>query len=161
MVYSARRQVLLILLCVAWIEFAIHFSPQIEVRCNPGEAPPFSHHLPVQELAHKALNYKSPAVPELLPLAYGDKEEHSRLLQSLERSNGKWDVSHPRHRLLTALYGFSRYNEGSQSDLNRWKDLYKKVPKRQRLVKFPDPPNKASLTNGISSSSLQLTILVN
>ncbi|KAJ5339963.1 hypothetical protein N7452_006691 [Penicillium brevicompactum] len=115
MVYSVRRQVLLILACVAWIEFAIRYSPQIE------------------RFAHNVLTFRATTNHEIAPLIHGP-EKHARLLQTLDRSSGKWDSSHPRHRLLAALYGFASYENGSRSDINRWKDLYKKVPKRQRLL---------------------------
>ncbi|CAG7921062.1 unnamed protein product [Penicillium olsonii] len=140
MVYSARRQVLLILACVAWIEFAIHFSPQIE------------------KFAHDTLAYRSAVSEEIVPVTYGPEDEHSRLLQSLERSNGKWDSSHPRHRLLTALYGFTKYKDGSQSDINRWKDLYKKVPKRQKLLleSAIDYPRKLESINRLLDVNVEL-----
>ena len=38
-------------------------------------------------------------------------EEYAHLQHRLARSRGKWDSSHPRHRLLTALHGYTRYKE--------------------------------------------------
>ncbi|CAG8933589.1 unnamed protein product [Penicillium salamii] len=140
MVYSTRRQVFLILACVAWIEFAIRFSPQIE------------------RFAHDVLLYRSSTPQDTVPVAYGHPKEHARLLQTLERSTGKWDSSHPRYRLLTALYGFTRYKDGSQSDINRWKDLYKKVPKRQRLLleSAVDYPRKLESVDSLLDLNVKL-----
>ena len=61
--------------------------------------------------------------------------ERNRLLDRLKKDgNGKWDAHHPRHRLLTALHGFYRYESRNLAELGRWRDLYKNVPKRQRSV---------------------------
>ncbi|KAL4780659.1 N2227-like protein-domain-containing protein [Aspergillus varians] len=60
------------------------------------------------------------------------EEEFSRLQHRLQRSTGTWNPSHPRHRLLMALYGFSRYKERNLAEVTRWRDLYKHVPKSQK-----------------------------
>ncbi|KAF9894466.1 hypothetical protein FE257_007969 [Aspergillus nanangensis] len=61
-------------------------------------------------------------------------DEHGRLQHQLQRSNGKWDSSHPRHRLLTALHGFCRYKERNLAETKKWRDWYKQIPKRQRSI---------------------------
>ncbi|KAL2869475.1 N2227-like protein-domain-containing protein [Aspergillus lucknowensis] len=60
-------------------------------------------------------------------------EEYSRLQDRLARS-ASWNVNHPRHRLLTALHGFSRYKERNLAEVKRWRNLYKHVPKAQKTV---------------------------
>lgn len=62
------------------------------------------------------------------------EEEYARLMQRLDRSNGKWDTSHPRYRLLNALYSYAKYKGRSLAEVKRWRDLYQHVPKRQRSV---------------------------
>lgn len=52
----------------------------------------------------------------------------------MSKSRGKGDTDHPRHRLLDALFGFSRYKAGQMVELNRWKDLYTHVSKTQKKV---------------------------
>ncbi|CBF84632.1 uncharacterized protein ANIA_11151 [Aspergillus nidulans FGSC A4] len=60
--------------------------------------------------------------------------EYVRLQSRLDRTSGTWGASHPRHRLLMALYGFSRYKERSSAEVKRWRDLYKHVPKSQKQL---------------------------
>ncbi|KAL3459012.1 N2227-like protein-domain-containing protein [Aspergillus heterothallicus] len=59
-------------------------------------------------------------------------EEYSRLQNRLQRSTGTWNTNHPRQRLLTALWGFSRYKDRNLAEVKRWRDLYKHVPKSQK-----------------------------
>ncbi|KAK1144144.1 hypothetical protein N8T08_005806 [Aspergillus melleus] len=61
-------------------------------------------------------------------------EENVRLQGRLERSRGKWDSSHPRHRLLTALHGYTRYKERHLVETKKWRDLYKNISKKQRSL---------------------------
>ena len=56
------------------------------------------------------------------------------LLQRLDRGRGKWDASHTRHRLLDALYGFSKYFDRNVEDVRRWKKLYNGVSRQQKKV---------------------------
>ncbi|KAE8142847.1 N2227-like protein-domain-containing protein [Aspergillus pseudotamarii] len=62
------------------------------------------------------------------------QEEYSRLQSRLQRSTGSWDTSHPRQRLLTALHAFHRYKERNLVETKRWRDWYKKIPKKQRSI---------------------------
>lgn len=68
------------------------------------------------------------------PAESRQQEEYSRLEHRLQRSTGAWDTSHPRHRLLTALHAFHRYKERNLVETKRWRDWYKKIPKRQRAM---------------------------
>jgi carnosine N-methyltransferase len=61
-------------------------------------------------------------------------EEYVHLQGRLQRSTGTWNGNHPRHRLLMALYGFSRYKEKNLAEVKRWRDLYKHVPQKQKTV---------------------------
>ena len=44
-----------------------------------------------------------------------------------------------RHRILTAMHGYSRYREKNLENTNRWRDFYKRIPKRQRSVRHLTP----------------------
>ncbi|PHH69554.1 hypothetical protein CDD82_7673 [Ophiocordyceps australis] len=59
-------------------------------------------------------------------------EQEARLLASLDRSKGAWTESHGRHRLLSALHGFTRYEERQRAELGRLRRLLKGVSKAQR-----------------------------
>lgn len=72
--------------------------------------------------------------PASEPNSTRNREEKERLLKRLQRNRGKWDSSHPRYRLLTALHGFFRYKEGNLAEVERWRGLYKRMPQRQRSV---------------------------
>ena len=50
------------------------------------------------------------------------------------QQNAGWDAS--RHRILTAMHGYSRYREKNLENTNRWRDFYKRIPKRQRSVRI-------------------------
>jgi hypothetical protein len=63
------------------------------------------------------------------------------LMKRMDRKHGKWGTIHPRHRLLEALFGFTKYRETSMAELQRcmaelqrWRDQYKNVGKKQRKV---------------------------
>ncbi|KAL4863510.1 hypothetical protein BDV12DRAFT_177438 [Aspergillus spectabilis] len=73
-------------------------------------------------------------ITEIEPPNPRQEAEYIRLQQRLSKSTGTWDKSHPRHRLLTALWGFSRYKERNLAEVNRWRDLYKHVSKPQKKV---------------------------
>lgn len=62
------------------------------------------------------------------------EKEKTELLQRLSRGTGKWDSSHPRHRLLDALYGFRKYFDRNMDEVKRWKKLYKGVSRQQKKV---------------------------
>ncbi|KAJ5018237.1 Carnosine N-methyltransferase [Colletotrichum sp. SAR 10_99] len=62
------------------------------------------------------------------------EQEKKNLMERLSKSHGKWDTNHPRHRLMEALFGFSRYKVRQMAELNRWKDLYTHVSKAQKKV---------------------------
>ncbi|KAF5510426.1 Carnosine N-methyltransferase [Colletotrichum siamense] len=62
------------------------------------------------------------------------EQEKRNLMKRMSKSHGKWDTNHPRHRLMEALFGFSRYKARQMAELNRWKDLYTHVPKTQKRV---------------------------
>ncbi|KAJ5159111.1 uncharacterized protein N7500_008762 [Penicillium coprophilum] len=109
------RELVLLFTCMAWVEFAIHFSPWIKnISQNVELYTPSTFHSPVPLTTYN--------------------EEHTRLLQNLQRSSGKWDSTHPRHRLLTALHGYTCYKDKSLAEVDKWRNLYKNVPKRQRTL---------------------------
>lgn len=69
------------------------------------------------------------------------EQEKKNLMKRLSKSHGKWNTNHPRHRLMEALFGFSRYKARQMAELNRWKDLYTHVSKAQKKVgALPTPP---------------------
>lgn len=63
------------------------------------------------------------------------RQEKAHLMKRMSRSHGKWTTSHPRHRLLEALRGFSKYREVNMAELDRWRNLYKNVGKKQKKVR--------------------------
>ncbi|OQE37952.1 hypothetical protein PENCOP_c009G06145 [Penicillium coprophilum] len=109
------RELFLLFTCMAWVEFAIHFSPWIKnISQNVEIYTPTTFQYPVSLNTYNG--------------------EHTRLLQNLQRSSGKWDSTHPRHRLLTALHGYTCYKDKSLAEVDKWRNLYKNVPKRQRTL---------------------------
>lgn len=46
-----------------------------------------------------------------------------------------WSSTHPRHRLLDALFGFQSYYERQQAELERFRGLYKHVSKKHKTVR--------------------------
>ncbi|WZH47290.1 N2227-like protein-domain-containing protein [Fusarium acuminatum] len=61
-------------------------------------------------------------------------EARKKLNKSMQRGWGNWNAQHPRHRLLDALYGYSRYYERQKVELDRVEGLYKHVSKAQRSL---------------------------
>ncbi|XWW96222.1 hypothetical protein V2A60_004195 [Cordyceps javanica] len=59
--------------------------------------------------------------------------EKERLLKSLQRDH-TWSSSHPRHRLLDALFGFQNYYERQQVELERFRGLYKHLSKKHKTL---------------------------
>jgi hypothetical protein len=62
------------------------------------------------------------------------RQEKAHLMKRMGRKNGKWTLSHPRYRLLEALYGYRIYCDQNLAELNRWRSLYKNVGKKQKKV---------------------------
>lgn len=62
------------------------------------------------------------------------REEEKSLLERMSRDHGRWNAHHPRHRLLQALYGFSKFEDLNRAELSRWRGFYSKVSKRQKKV---------------------------
>jgi hypothetical protein len=62
------------------------------------------------------------------------RQEMAHLMKRMDRKHGSWGTNHPRHRLLDALFGFSKYRERSMAELDRWRDLYTNVGKKQKRV---------------------------
>lgn len=55
-------------------------------------------------------------------------------MQRMSRKTGKWNTSHPRYRLLEALFGFTKYRERNIAELDRWRSMYSNVKKVQKKV---------------------------
>jgi hypothetical protein len=74
----------------------------------------------------------------MLPNGAGDsprhRQEKAHLMKRMNRKTGDWSTSHPRYRLMEALFGFSKYRERSIAELDRWRGLYKNVGKKQKKV---------------------------
>ncbi|KAK1672375.1 N2227-like protein-domain-containing protein [Colletotrichum godetiae] len=62
------------------------------------------------------------------------EREKKSLLKRMSKHHGKWDTNHPRHRLLEALFGFSRYKSRQMTELDRLRGLYKHVTKAQEKL---------------------------
>lgn len=63
-----------------------------------------------------------------------EEEERERLIQRIERAEGKWDGNHPRWRILEALHGFDRYRDVAGAEIARFEGLYKHVPQKHKKV---------------------------
>lgn len=61
-------------------------------------------------------------------------EVKKKLAKAMARGWGNWNGHHPRHRLLDALYGYSRYYERQKAELDRLEGLYKHVSRAQKSV---------------------------
>lgn len=68
-------------------------------------------------------------------------EAKKKLMSNMARDAGTWNKNHPRHRLLDALYGFSKYHERQKVELDRFEGFYKHVTKSQRAVSQTLPGN--------------------
>ncbi|CAM1505870.1 Fc.00g115070.m01.CDS01 [Cosmosporella sp. VM-42] len=103
------------------------------------------------DLASEALNVENPIGSFISPVevhevvvtleqVYGEPntpkhtEAKSKLLDSLRKDHGTWNTNHPRHRLLDALHGFTRYHERQKAEVDRLRRLYQQVSKPQRLL---------------------------
>jgi len=62
------------------------------------------------------------------------RREKLQLLKRMDKKSGKWGTSHPRYRLLEALWAYTRYRERHMAELDRWRSLYKSVNKKQKRV---------------------------
>jgi hypothetical protein len=62
------------------------------------------------------------------------RQEKAHLMKRLDRRHGKWGPTHPRYRLLEALFGFTNYRDSNMVELDRWRSLYKSVGKGQKKV---------------------------
>ncbi|PVH99352.1 N2227-domain-containing protein [Periconia macrospinosa] len=60
--------------------------------------------------------------------------EKAHLLKRLDRKKGKWGPKHPRHRLLEALFAFSKYRERSVAEVEKWRKGYKRLSKGDRKI---------------------------
>jgi hypothetical protein len=73
-----------------------------------------------------------PAVDVKMQASPRHRQEKAHLMKRMDRKSGKWGSSHPRHRLLEALFGYTRYREQNMAELERWRSLYKSVGKKQK-----------------------------
>jgi hypothetical protein len=64
------------------------------------------------------------------------RQEEAHLVKRMDRKNGKWNLSHPRYRLLEALFSYSKYRDSNIAELDRWRNLYKNVGKQQKNVSY-------------------------
>ena len=58
------------------------------------------------------------------------RQEMAHLTKRMDRKQGNWGTSHPRSRILEALFGFSKYRERSMVELDRWRGLYRNVGRK-------------------------------
>lgn len=60
--------------------------------------------------------------------------EHGKLFHRIDRRRGRWNKDHPRWSLLEALHGYDRYQELAGSEVDRFEDLYKHVPRSHKKL---------------------------
>lgn len=75
------------------------------------------------------------------------RQEKAHLLKRMNRQQGKWTSSHPRYRLLEALYGFSKYRDTNMAELDRVRGLFRNVSKSQKKVSGKYSSWKLDLTS--------------
>ncbi|KAM0338326.1 hypothetical protein ACHAPU_011378 [Fusarium lateritium] len=61
-------------------------------------------------------------------------EARKKLAKNMAIGWGNWNAQHPRHRLLDALYGYSRYYERQKAEVDRLEGLYKHISKAQKSL---------------------------
>lgn len=118
--------------CLAWAKDII---PQYDAELDVSSHQLAQYYL--LKLLQKVTHVFVTNITFIDPSESREQEEYSRLQSRLQRSTGSWDTSHPRQRLLTALHAFHRYKERNLAETKRWRDWYKKVPKKQRSVCGP------------------------
>ena len=129
------RHILLFLyiLCLAWAKDIVpQYDAELEVTT--------SHPLAQDHLTNLSQRITHVFVTNITlvdPAESRQQEEYARLQSRLQRPATSGDASHPRQRLLTALHAFHRYKERNLAETKRWRDWYKKIPKRQRSVCAP------------------------
>jgi hypothetical protein len=67
-----------------------------------------------------------------IPDSARHRQEKAHLMKRMDRKNGKWTSTHPRYRLLEALFSYSKYRDSNMAELDRWRGLYKNVGKQQK-----------------------------
>jgi hypothetical protein len=70
------------------------------------------------------------------------RQEKAHLMKRMDRKHGKWGSSHPRFRLLEALFSYSKYRDSNMAELDRWRGLYKNVGKQQKKASHSDSSNE-------------------
>jgi carnosine N-methyltransferase len=88
---------------------------------------------------HNAELAQDPLLMGIMQSSDGDessrhRQEKAHLLKRMDKNSGKWRTSHPRYRLLEALWAYTRYRERHMAELDRWRSLYKSVSKKQKKV---------------------------
>lgn len=76
-------------------------------------------------------------------------------MQALKRDSN-WSSTHPRHRLLDALFGFQSYYERQQTELERFRGLYKHVSRKHKTVKATHSPFNVFYRGNHSLTIIQL-----
>jgi hypothetical protein len=82
---------------------------------------------------------QDPMMMGAMPSSNGDdsprhRQEKAHLLKRMDKKSGKWGTSHPRYRLLEALWAYTSYRERHMAELDRWRSLYKSTGKKQKKV---------------------------
>lgn len=77
------------------------------------------------------------------------RQEKALLMKRIDRKTGKWGTTHPRYRLLEALYGFTRYQERNMAELNRWRTMYTNVNKQQKKVSLANPLPESQIDSAV------------
>ncbi|KAF2849519.1 N2227-domain-containing protein [Plenodomus tracheiphilus IPT5] len=117
-------------------------------------------------LAQDPMNVGAMA-PESARSTARQRQEKAHLMKRMDRKHGKWGTTHPRYRLLEALFGFSKYRERNMAELDRWRSLYKNVGKKQkqnleRVVRYKkklDDVEELIYTNEVVCKSIVATAL--
>jgi hypothetical protein len=94
-----------------------------------------------------------PAVDVQMKALPRHRQEKAHLMKRIDSKSGRWTSSHPRHRLLEALFGYTRYRERNMAELDRWRSLYKSVGKKQKKASKPDRASKSSADHRLDAGA--------
>lgn len=94
------------------------------------------HQVQVTIEHHQQCQHQQEEQPDVAPEPATPRhtQEKKNLLQRLRRDKGHWVRTHPRYRLLDALYGYTHYYERQVAEIDRLKGLYKRTTKDQKAV---------------------------
>jgi hypothetical protein len=112
-----------------WLVFLLQVLDNSRIRSDPVQTNPLNSPIEVHEVI-VTLEQTSGQ-----PNAPRHVKEKERLSETFVNPKGALPAGHPRHRLLDALHGFTKYQERQKAELDRLRGLYKHASKAQKSVR--------------------------